>query len=791
MPVATRNLRLSDGEAIPIPLNCARLVVGTRGVGTGMAKEKEKSNLRRRASWLLRRLPTLVPVLVLAAGIFLNVSQPPFIQQLTSFSFDALQRIKPRPYNAEEMPVRVVDIDDPSLEKLGQWPWPRTLMADLIERLTKAGAVVIAFDGMLAEPDRTSPSAVAEQIPSVAADPVLKERLSGLPDNDKILADTIKRSPMVLGFTPTNKETSRLPPRPSGTPALSGNDPRPVLEPWNGAITNLEVLDKAAIGLGSITTEFGRDNTIRGVPLFFRIKDMLYPSLAAETLRIAQPEMRNRSYIIKTASGSGERDFGAGVDFVVVRIGQIEALTDRVGNLLLYDSGPKPERFIPAADVLSPDFDPQRVADMVVFIGSTAAGLKDLRATPLDPVAPGVVVHAQLVEQMLTGTYLQRPDWIPGAERIFLVLMGLLMIVLLALLSAAWSGAIALVFICSALAASWFGFTEFGWLIDPVYSSGVLLLLFLSGTLFSYIRSEAERQQVRSAFSLYLAPELVKVVAANPDRLRLGGEQREVTVMFTDIRRFTTISESLKPDELTRFLNGFLTPMTDIILGRRGTIDKYMGDAIMAFWNAPLDDAGHAANACRAALDMRARLGEVNEAWRRERGENSALIEIGIGLNTGAASVGNFGSDQRLAYSVIGDTVNLTSRLESQTKAYGVDTLISEETQRRAPEFAVVELDLLRVKGKREPARIFALMGDQNRRQDPGFAALADAQKRFLEAYRAGHFEEALGLLGEAEAAAKAFGWQQHYYDVMRVRLGRLRDEPPAQWDGVYEATEK
>jgi adenylate cyclase len=746
--------------------------------------------LGRRLTWLLRRLPILVPIVVLAAGIFLNFSQPTFIQRLTSFSFDSLQRLKPRPYTAD-MPVRIVDIDDPSLEKLGQWPWPRTLMAELVGKLAESGAAVIAFDGMLAEPDRTSPPVVASQIPAIAADPVLRERLSSLPDNDHVLASVIKQIPMVLGFTPTEKNTDRLPPRPSGTPAISGNDPASLLRGWQGTITNIDVLDRAATGIGSITTDFALDNTIRGVPLFFKIRNELYPSLAAETLRVVQPETRNRSYVIKTASGSGETDFGEGTAIVTVRIGQIEVQTDRGGQVLLYDTGPKAERILSAADVLAPDFDPAGVADMVVFIGSSAAGIKDLRVTPLDPVAPGVVVHAQIVEQMLTGTYLQRPDWIPGAERIFLILMGLLMIFLLARLSAAWAGAVALVFICSALAASWFGFSELGWLIDPVYPSGVLLVMFLSGTLFSYIRSEAERRQVRDAFSLYLAPELVKEVAADPDRLKLGGEQREVTVMFTDIRRFTTISESLKPDELTRFLNGFLTPMTDIIQSRRGTIDKYMGDAIMAFWNAPLDDADHAGNACRAALEMRARLVEVNAAWQADHGEGSPLIEIGIGLNTGPAAVGNFGSARRMAYSVIGDAVNLSSRLEGQTKAYGADTLISEETQKRAPDFAVVELDLLRVKGKREPSRIFALMGDQNRRLDAGFAALADAQARFLEAYRAGRFAEATALLDEAEAAANAFGWHQHYYEVMRLRMARLIAEPPVQWDGVYEATEK
>jgi adenylate cyclase len=751
-----------------------------------MADGGVKSKLGRRLSWLLRRLPTLVPLGLLAASLVLNAYNPPFIKQLSAFTFDSLQRLKPRPYNPET-PVIVVDIDDASLEKLGQFPWPRITMAALYIRLAEAGAASIAFDGIIPEPDRTSPKAIAVENPSVAAEPSLKEKLLTLPDNDGIFAEVLEQTPSVLGYSPTDVARGAAPARKAGV-SFAGDDPIQFLKSWPRAITTVEVLEKAAKGNGSVNTDYGSDDIIRGVPLFFSIDQKIYPSLTAESLRVAQGAS---TYIIKSSNASQQTGFGMKTGIVGVKIGRLEPNTNGQGQILLYDTGPRAERIISVLEVMSDTFDPAKVDGKLVFIGSSAPGLKDLRNTPLDPVAPGVVVHAQIAEQIISGVYLERPDWISGLEFIYLLVIGLIMVLLLPRLGAAVSGAVAVLLIVGALAISWFAFSEFGWLVDTVYPSGVLVLLFLSGTLFSYIRSEAERQQVRDAFSLYLAPELVKEVASDPDRLRLGGEQREVTVMFTDIRGFTTISESLKPDQLARFLNEFLTPMTDIILAHRGTIDKYMGDAIMAFWNAPLDDPDHAANACRAGLAMRARLAELNVAWRQERGENSPLINIGIGLNTGHASVGNFGSDRRFAYSVIGDAVNLSSRLEGQTKAYGADTLISEETQKRAPDLAVVELDLVRVKGKREPARIFALMGDQNRRQDAGFAALADAQARFLAAYRSGAFAEAKALLDEAEAAANAFGWEQHYYDVMRIRLAKLTHEPPAQWDGVYEATEK
>lgn len=750
-----------------------------------MAQQRRKDD-DRDLLWVLRNLPTLVPLLFLVAAFAVKISDPPFIRQLTSYTFDSLQRLQPRNYDPE-VPVRVVDIDDASLKLLGQWPWPRTTMAELFARLTNAGAAAIVFDGILAEPDRTSPAALAMQIPTIAADPELRAKLAGLPDNDTVLAEILTQANVVLGYSPTDVLSGNAPATKAGI-VFAGDDPRQFLRFWPGAITNLAILEKAAAGVGSITTEFGSDNTIRAVPLFFRINDKLYPSLTAEAIRVAQGAT---TYVIKSSNASQETGYGESTGFVAAKIGQFEVPVDAAGQIILYDTGPRPERFVSVADIMSGDFDASRVEGMILFLGSTAPGLKDLRSTPLDPVAPGVVVHAQLAEQIIGNTYLQRPDLLAGAEFIYLGVIGLLMVFLLPRLGAAISGGMALALIGGALGLSWVAYSQFGLLIDAVYPSLVLFALFLSGTLFSYIRSEMERRQVRDAFSLYLAPELVREAAAHPGRLRLGGESREVTVMFTDIRRFTTISESLKPDELARFLNGFLTPMTDIILSHRGTIDKYMGDAIMAFWNAPLDDSDHAINACRAALEMRERLGLLNSLWRMERGEDSPLIEIGIGLNTGEASVGNFGSDKRFAYSVIGDAVNLSSRLEGQTKAYGADTLISEETQKRAPDFAVVELDLLRVKGKREPARIFALMGDATRRQDAGFAALADAQARFLVAYRAGEFGEAVRLLDEAEQAATDFGWQQQYYEVMRTRLRRLVSEPPAGWDGVYEATEK
>jgi adenylate cyclase len=505
-------------------------------------------------------------------------------------------------------------------------------------------------------------------------------------------------------------------------------------------------------------------------------------------LRVAQGA---HTSIIKWSGGSGEMSFGTSTGVAQIKVGQVVVPTDAKGQIVLYDTGFQPERFISVSKFLDPKADPDLVRDKIVLIGTSAPALKDLRATPLNPAGAGVEVHAQILEQMLTNTFLYDVDWQKGVDIVYILVLGLLLILAMRKLSAIFSGPVALLFIGGALFASWFAFTQGGILLAPVYPATIMALIFITGTSFSYIKSEAGRRQVRDAFSLYLSPEMVRRAEANPEALNLGGEERDVTVMFTDIRGFTTISEGLKPAELTAMLNGFLTPMTNIIQDdRRGTVDKYMGDAIMAFWNAPLDDPDHAGNACRAALDMRRRLRELNEEWEKA-GAGYPRLNIGIGLNSGPVTVGNFGSEKRFAYSIIGDAANLASRLEGQTKAYGVDILISEEVLKRAPGFHVLELDLIRVKGKREPARIYALIGMPEATLSPERAELQRLQSDFLALYRKGDFVAAGLALAAAQQAAATANWRQGYYDVMQARLHELGEVAPEGWDGVYEATSK
>jgi len=367
-------------------------------------------------------------------------------------------------------------------------------------------------------------------------------------------------------------------------------------------------------------------------------------------------------------------------------------------------------------------------------------------------------------------------------------------VILLPRLQAATMAIVALVFIGVGVAVPWLAFSHIHLLFDPIYPPVTLAAIYVTGSALSFMRAERDRREIRGAFNLYLSPDQVEAVVRNPDLLALGGEQREISVMFTDVRGFTRISEQFDPQGLTRFMNRFLTPMTNLIQANKGTIDKYMGDAIMAFWNAPVDVANHAGRACETALAMQARLVELNTEWKSEaeaEGRQHIPVAIGVGVNTGQATVGNFGSEQRLQYSCLGDEVNLASRLEGLCKTYAVGILIGENTWRQVADLATLELDLVMVKGKTEPERIYTVLGDATMVTRPEFQTLVDRQSAFLILYRTGSFAEVLPVIAECAQAAQALGWRQDYYEMMRQRVDGLIDESPADWNGVYVATEK
>jgi adenylate cyclase len=742
-----------------------------------------------------RRLTPFIPYLLLALALILRIQDPWPIQQMRLLVFDTYQRMKPREFDVARSPVRIVAIDDASLKRLGQFPWPRTTMARMIERLRDGGARAIVFDIVFAEPDESSPDRAVRHWPDTPALAAAKKAAATLPSHDRVMAAAMAKARVVTAFALTAERNAGRPALKSGF-AYAGANPAPVIPAYAGAVTSLPLFERAASGNGSISFRPDRDLIIRGVPLFARLGKQIYPGLSAEALRVAAGA---RGYLVKAVGASGEAGGGTGI--VAVRIGGFQIPTDVRGRVLMYYAKSAPERIIPAWRVVAGKLKPDEVKGRIIFVGATAAGLKDLRATSLEAGISGVEIHAQLIDQVVTKVFLQRPDFARGVELVFTLIAGALVLLLLPRIGAVWAGVLGLAAVTGALGVSWLAFDRFGWLLDPIYPSIAVVIAVLTGTVVIYLRTEAERAQVRHAFSRYMSPDLVEQLALNPERLRLGGENRELTMLFCDIRGFTAISEGFADAaDLTSFINRFLTPMTEIILAEHGTIDKYMGDAIMAFWNAPIDDPAHARNATRSALEMVAALKRLNTEWAAAAAEAAAEAEteprafrpvrVGIGLNTGVACVGNLGSEMRFDYSVIGDEVNLASRLEGQCKTYAVDIIAGENTAVAVDDFALLEVDLIRVVGRETPARIFTVLGDAAHAASADFKVLAAAHAGFLAAYRAGNWATALKHL----RAARDLGGPalEGLYDVFEIRIAGFRANPPPKgWTGVYDAETK
>lgn len=724
-------------------------------------------------SWTL-----IIPLCVLGLGVFLKVTNPPFLAGMQLKVFDAYQVYQPRPY--QEVPVSIIDIDEESLKNIGQWPWPRHQVAELIDRLRKGGVAAIALDIVFAEPDRTSPQQI---LPLWGDSKALRDAIATLPDHDDQFASAVGAANVVTGFV-LNGDSVELPEIKSGM-AIQGEKPSTV-PAFKGAVSTLPAITSAAAGNGALNSIPDMDGIIRRMPVLFKAEGTFAPGLMAETLRIAQG---TPPIMVKTVEGH------EGIHAIEqIKIGDFVIPTDSTGAFWIHYTESRPERYIPAWKVMEGAVPDERLNGQIVFIGTSAAGLKDIRLTPLNPVMNGVEVHAQALEQALLGHFLNRPDWMEGAEILGLVIGGLTLLLLMQFMSPAYGALLALSITGGAIYGSWIAFTREHLLVEPVIASIVLIFVYLIESLRQFMLSEREKQQVRSAFSRYMSPALVERLAQNPGALKLGGEMRNMTILFSDIRGFTTLSERYSAEELTSLINRFLTPMTDTILKHNGTIDKYMGDAIMAFWNAPIDNEAHARDACLAALDMKERLKELNAIMLKESeqaGTPYHELAVGVGINSGVCCVGNMGSEQRFDYSVLGDNVNLASRLEGQSKTYGVTSVLGENTVSLLHGLAVMELDLIQVKGKTAAVRIFTLLGDEKFAQDADFIKLKNTFESMLASYRAMKFSEAANLL-VACRRLKLSDMVDGLLDLFAERIAEYENTPPpADWDGVYIAQSK
>ena len=719
---------------------------------------------------------------LLLTFLALRIADPIPLQLLRLKVFDTYQLIKPR--EAIKRPVVIVDIDNASLEAHGQWPWPRTLVAELIERITAGAAVAIGLDVVFAEPDRTSPRLIAEALPELSGP--IRDAIRNLRDHDEIFADTLLSSRVVLGQSAYNPKSGaeQKVSAPKASFATMGGDPKAYLIKYPDLLANIQILEDAASGRGMFTVIPDPDGVIRRVPVVLVAKNTLVPSLSADLLRVATGQT---TYLIKSGPN--------GISQVV--IGRVPMSTDATGQVWVHFSPHHADRFISAKDILSGKISMQKLAGKLVLIGTSASGLLDLRATPVDPVMPGVEIHAQVLESILTRTLLKRPDYAIGAEVMVTLLVGIAIIVLAPILGAATVFILGLALATILVGGSWYFFSVDRLLLDvayPLTSSFAVFVVMLS---INYFREEAERRQIRGAFGQYLSPTLVEQLADDPDKLALGGDTREMTILFSDVRGFTTISESYKddPQGLTTLMNRFLTPLSNAVMEQDGTIDKYMGDAIMAFWNAPLEDADHATNACTAALEMLERLETVNterEQEAKEAGQAFARLDVGVGINTGECVVGNMGSEVRFDYTVLGDAVNLASRLEGQSRVYGMRTIIGETTAKLAGDsFATMELDAIRVKGKSEPEVIYTILGPRNGADTAQYESTQASVGAILAAYRKRDWTGAMKAIRAARKADNGFNLSG-LCDLYEERIAEFRQTPPPKnWDGVFTATSK
>ncbi|MBT5039382.1 MAG: adenylate/guanylate cyclase domain-containing protein, partial [Rhodospirillaceae bacterium] len=526
---------------------------------------------------LSRYLIYIVAFAAIALLIFIRAWDPLPVESLRHRQFDMFQNIEPRAKS--ELPIVIVDVDEESLATFGQWPWPRTLLAGLVATLNKAGAVGIGFNFLFAEADRASPDKWVQTAPQLNKE--IAQALKRMPSNDGIFARQIRRGRVVMGQSTTTREIG------GGRGEIArktsivkiGGEPIGKIFGFLGIARNLEILEKSAAGLGMVTLLPEADGVVRRPPLIIRVGDEIYPTMALEMLRVA---FREKSLVLKSdASG-----------LTGIAIAGRDIPTDASGRIWFHYAPHDRARFVSAKDVLRGDVGAERLKGKLVLIGTSAAGFLDFKATPVDDAMASVEIQAQMLEAILSKAYLTRPEFVSIIEYVSIVLFGLLLLVRIPGLKPIFRFVAGIPVLAGIVGASWYLFTDSGILLDvsfPAISGIVLYILLVS---MYYVKEEAQRREVRRAFGHYIAPELVEQLANDTNKLNLGGEIRQMSILFSDVRGFTNISESLSgdPAKLTRLLNMYFTKMTDRILENNGTIDKYMGDAVMAFWNAPLDD---------------------------------------------------------------------------------------------------------------------------------------------------------------------------------------------------------
>jgi adenylate cyclase len=652
--------------------------------------EKKASS---RWTWLLPMLPVLL-------GLVLMVMDTRWQQALRNNQFDQFQRWHPREY--QPAPVRVVDIDDESLAQLGQWPWPRTRLAQLLDALGAAGAAAVGFDVIFSEPDRTSPKVAADlwKLQGKQRADVL-----ALPDHDDAFARSLEKGDAVLGFAMLRDKIASHKSASEKYTALTqvlpeqkarfiyAGEPQPDwLHAFDSAVISLPIFEQAAKGNGALTFVPDGDGVVRRVPLVFQIGDKPVGALVGESLRVAQGA---KNVILKSA--------GQNSGLSEIRIGDLTLPTTPQGEMWVHYTKPVKERYVSAWKVLAGQVPVEQLAGHIVLVGSSAQGLMDLRFSPMG-LMPGVEAHAQVLEQALTGHFLERPSWARGLESLVLMLSGLIAGLLAMRTRALVAASASLGLLAAIVGGAWWAFVSHGLLLDAATPALALLLTYILCSLWHHFSSEREQRWIKDAFSRYVSPNRVEYLVENPEGMALGGKRQQCSFIFTDLAGFTSLMESVDPAQAVSLLNAYLDEMIAIAFRYEGTLDRIVGDAVAIMFSAPVPQADHRVRALACALEMDT---FANNYANRLRQEGSAFGMTRIGVHSGEVIVGNFGGSNMFDYRALGDAVNTAARLESVNKHLGTRICVSEAILADNPQATVRPVGRLVLKGKSKALAVF------------------------------------------------------------------------------------
>ncbi|WP_062308160.1 CHASE2 domain-containing protein [Polynucleobacter sinensis] len=741
-----------------------------------------------------KRLPriflglALTIIFCLQAGSFLSIS---FLDRLDGIVYDTKVRLNAIP--SVDPRIVIVDIDEKSLQERekggeGRWPWPRDRLALLVNRLFGDYEVSLAgFDVIFSERDESSGIRTIDEL----AQKQLKDNanfqsqyasIKSALNYDAKFAESFKDRSIILGLSflspGDNAKKGALPQSELTTQEI----PITLVSALkrDGFTANLELLQASAADGGHVNPTVDADGIIRKIPMLIQHGDRYYESLGLAAARNLLGGLPIKPVL---APGATANTLG-GLEFLDVG-GAMLPVDQELTSYIPYRGPYKSFEYISASDVLGKTVPKEKLEGKIILIGTTAPGLLDLRATPVGNAYPGVEIHANLIAGILDGTIKQAPLWTQAANLLLILVLGVALSLLLPFMSPLWGSIVAVMTLGGVGLLNWYSYQS-SYVLPAAALLGSLLLIYLMNIAYGFFVESRGKRLITGLFGQYVPPELVDEMAQDPSSFSMEGESRELTILFSDVRGFTTISESLDAKTLSEFINAFLTPFTKVIYKNRGTIDKYMGDCIMAFWGAPIKDEDHARHGLISAFEMLKAMELLNAEFINK---GWPPIKVGIGLNSGRVSVGNMGSEIRLAYTVMGDAVNLASRLEGITKEYGAAIIIGEETRKQLPDLIAREVDKVRVKGKDIAVTIFEPLGFEGQVGERQLTALPLFESA-LKAYREQRWDDAQHQFENLLQNHKDTG--EVLYELYLERIALLRDNPPGdQWDGAFTFTKK